>query len=84
MRNWSYLAVIVVLIVIGIVYWGGVIKIGDSPLFYLIDQKLGTTCFMGSHNRLMNVFQRGPESNEPDPFTRPYQDFNNVLKQTSE
>lgn len=84
MRNWSYVTFIAVLIVLGLVYWGGAVTVREAPIFQHIDEKLGTTFFMGSHNRLMNVFRRGPKSDEPDPFTRPYQDFDKVLKQTSE
>jgi hypothetical protein len=82
-RNRSYIVLIAVLIVIGIVYWGGAITVGGAPIFYHLDQKLGTTCFMRSHQRLMSVFRRGPREKKPDPFTKPYVDFDKVLEQTS-
>ncbi len=83
MRNWSYVVLIAVLVVVGIVYWGGAIKVGDAPIFYHLDQKLGTTFFMRSHLRLINVFRHGPKDKKSDPFTRSYQDFDKVLEQTS-
>ena len=83
MRNWSYIVLIAVLILIGIVYWGGAINVGSAPIFYHLDQKLGTTCFMRSHHGLVNIFRRGPREKKPDPFTKSYVDFDKVLEQTS-
>lgn len=84
MRNWSYVFAVAALVVLAVIYWGGAIVVRDAPIFHHLDEKLGTSFFMGSHNRLMSLFRRAQKSDEPDPFTRPYHDFDKVLKQTSE
>ena len=83
MGKTSVTILIIILVAGGIIYGGGAIYLRDAPLFYHIDSALGTTVFMDTHYRFMFLLSRD-ENTEDDAFTKVYQDFGKVLKQTSE
>jgi hypothetical protein len=84
MRGWGMAAGIGILVLAAIVYLGGAIEVGGAPLFWHMDQKLGTNC-MGLHWKLVGVFRRvDPEEQEEDSFSKQRKEFDKVLKQNVE
>jgi len=85
MRNYGSIALCVIVVFLVIVYVGGAIPVRGAPVFYHMDEKLGTTAFMGTYYRIMSVFRKKErQREEADTWTKSYQDFNKVLKNTSE
>lgn len=85
MRNYGFIIFCAVLALLAVVYVGGSVPVRGAPVFYHIDQKLGTTAFMGTYYKVMALWRRKDRSqDEQDMWTRSYQDFNKVLKNTVE
>ncbi|MEJ2717307.1 MAG: hypothetical protein P8182_09240 [Deltaproteobacteria bacterium] len=83
MGKTSITILIVILAAGAIIYGGGAIYVRGAPIFYHLDSALGTSVLMDTHYRLMFLLRR-EENTEEDAFTKVYQDFDKVLKQTSE
>ena len=85
MRNYSFIIFCVVAVFLTVVYIGGALPIGGAPIFYHLDKKLGTTALMGTHYKVMSLFRKREQpKKEEDMWTKSYQDFNKVLKNTVE
>lgn len=86
MRNYGFVVFCVVVAFVAVVYLGGAVPVRGAPVFYRIDKKLGTTAFMGTYHKMMSVFRRSErtQQEEKDMWSKSYQDFDKVLKNTVE
>jgi hypothetical protein len=86
MRNYGFIAFCVAAAFLAIVYVGGVVPVRGAPVFYHIDNKLNTTAFMGTYFKVMSLFRRRERTQQEDKdmWTKSYQDFDKVLKNTVE
>ncbi len=82
MRSYGFLIFCVAVAFLAVVYVGGAVPVRGAPVFYHIDQKLGTTAFMGTYYKVMSLLRRRERSpqDEQDIWTKSYQDFGKVLK----
>jgi len=83
MKNVGVIAIVVLAILVGVVYAGGTINIGGKKPFEYLDQAFGTGFFMGCYSSLAYVLERR-ESTKEDEWTKVHQDWDKVLKSTSE
>jgi hypothetical protein len=85
MRNYGTIAVCVILLALGIIYAGGAIEVKGAPLFAHIDNALGTQAFMGTYDKLANVFRkRGSSSSEEDPWTQSHRGIDKLIQKNVE
>jgi len=85
MRNYGLITFCAVAAFISIIYIGGAVPIGGAPIFYHLDVKFNTHAFMRTHIKVMSLFRRHERSEkEEDMWTKSYQDFDKVLKNTVE
>ncbi|GEM_PF-1850415 len=85
-RKWTIIIAVVATLFL-VIYVGGVISVGDEPVFAHIDSALGAPVFMGIHHTVFSLFERDVESEfdfEEDPFTKMYQDNQQIMKNASE
>jgi hypothetical protein len=68
------------------IYFCGSVRVGSAPIFGHIDNLLGTTVFMSTYSKTVSLIQRKPADGQEKGgiWTKSYQDFNKVLKNTSE
>jgi hypothetical protein len=85
MRNNGLIALAVVVAVAFAIYIGGSVHVGGKPIFAHLDNRLGTSVFMTTYTKMVSLIQKKPaqEEEKGDMWTKTYQDFNKVLKNTS-
>ena len=86
MRNYGFIVFCVAAGFLALVYVGGAVPVRGAPVFYHLDNKLGTAAFMGTYYKVMSLFRRKErtQQEEQDMWTKSYQDFDKVLKNTVE
>ncbi len=82
-RKWL-LPTIIIIAVAAILYVGGAVDIGGSPIFEHIDTAIGATVLMDTHEAIFSRLRKRHTEKKEDPFTKMYMDFGKVRKQTSE
>ncbi len=83
MSKAPYIALIVVAVLVGVVYFGGTVDVaGKKPLEHL-DQAFRTDFFMGCYISLASLLRRN-ESTDQDEWTKGPQNWDKVLKKTVE
>ncbi|MBI5568783.1 MAG: hypothetical protein HY914_02460 [Desulfomonile tiedjei] len=53
------IAMVIVVLVLAIIFFGGAVKLGSAPLFGHIDRVLGTTVLMELHYGVFSMIYRG-------------------------
>jgi hypothetical protein len=85
MRNYGWIVFCAVAAFLSIVYIGGAVPLGGAPIFYHLDNKFNTRAFMRTHHKMMSLLRSHERSEkEEDMWTKSYQDFDKVLKNTVE
>jgi hypothetical protein len=84
MRNSGLIAFTVVVAIAFAIYVCGSVHIAGAPIFAHLDNRLGTSIFMTTYTKMVSLIQRKPAQEKEDMWTKTYQDFNKVLKNTSE
>lgn len=84
MRNGGLIAFTVAVAIAFAIYICGSVLIAGAPIFAHLDNRLGTTVFMTTYSKMVSLVQRKPAQDKEDMWTKSHQDFNKVLKNTSE
>ncbi len=86
MRNNGPLVLAVAIATAFAIYFCGSVRVGSDPIFGHLDNLFRTTVFMTSYGKMVSIIKRKPADGQEkgDAWTKSYQDFNKVLKNTSE
>jgi hypothetical protein len=86
MRNNGLVVLAVVAATAFAIYFCGSVRVGNDPIFGHLDNLFGTTVFMTTYGKMVSIVKRKPADGQEkkDVWTKSYQDFNKVLKNTSE